>query len=142
MPTRFYANLKYLYLLPKEMIVEAKTSKTQIDLVNGTTDFKNDGYLTIGFDGKMLANSNLSESNKFTSSANGAEKYLIKVRINNVSGWMNIQFNGADNTSYANIGWNNASEYGNNTETSAKALVAEFCKMQWTYFIIEDGATR
>lgn len=141
MPTRFYANLKYLYLLPKEMIVEAKTSKTSIDLDKGTTDFENDGYLTIGFDGKMLANSNLSESNKFTSSANGAEKYLIKVRINNVSGWMNIQFNGADITSYANIGWNNTSEYGNNTETSAKALVAEFCKMQWTYFIIEDGAT-
>lgn len=141
MPTRFYANLKYLYLLPKEMIVEAKTSKTSIDLDKGTTDFENDGYLTIGFDGKMLANSNLSESNKFTSSANGAEKYLIKVRINNVSGWMNIQFNGADNTSYANIGWNNVSEYGNNTETSAKALVAEFCKMQWTYFVIEDGAT-
>ena len=141
MPTRFYANLKYLYLLPKEMIVEAKTSKTIIDLDKGTTDFENDGYLTIGFDGKMLANSSLSESNKFTSSANGAEKYLIKVRINNVSGWMNIQFNGADNISYANIGWNNASEYGNNTETSAKALVAEFCKMQWTYFIIEDGAT-
>ena len=141
MPARFYANLKYLYLLPKEMIVEAKTSKTSIDLDKGTTDFVNDGYLTIGFDGNMLANSSLSESNKFTSPSNGAEKYLIKVRINNVSGWMNIQFNGADNTSYANIGWNNASEYGNNTETSAKALVAEFCKMQWTYFIIEDGAT-
>ena len=141
MPVRFYANLKYLYLLPKEMIVEAKTSKTSIDLDKGTTDFENDGYLTIGFDGKMLADSSLSESNKYHSEVNDTDKYLIKVRINNVSGWMNIQFNGADYTSYANIGWNNPSEYGNNTETSAKALIAEFCKMQWTYFIIEDGAT-
>lgn len=141
MPTRFYANLKYLYLLPKEMITEASTSGTRIDLVNGTTDFENDGYLTIGFDGKMLANSNLSSSNEFTSASNGAKKYLIKVRINNIVGWMNIQYNGENYNSYANIGWNNVGEYGNNTETTAKALIAEFAKMQWTYFVIEDGAT-